>query len=129
MPTHVSGQVQTQGEAPNPAITKHRILIVEDNTVNQKVLMMLLSKIGNIDYEIANNGLEAVQKFQANPYDVILMDCQVFEIVHKQIDDKDAHHGWVHGNNRDSETRSWNKLSCSDSCINCKCNGRVRLSL
>ncbi|WP_299010544.1 ATP-binding protein [uncultured Shewanella sp.] len=56
---------------------KRLILVVEDNLVNQKVATMLLKK-GGYDYDIANNGQEAVDKVRSGEqYSVILMDCMM----------------------------------------------------
>lgn len=52
------------------------ILLVEDNLVNQKLAMALLGKLG-YSAEIANNGQEAVDKLKAQPFDLVLMDCQM----------------------------------------------------
>ena len=59
-------------------IIKKRILIVEDNTVNQKIAGLHLNKYG-FEYDIANNGLEAFQMYTTKPndYAVILMDCMM----------------------------------------------------
>ena len=52
------------------------VLLVEDNTINQKIVVLSLNKfIGNID--VANNGKEALDKFGTSKYDVILMDVQM----------------------------------------------------
>lgn len=60
--------------------SKGVILVVEDNTVNQKVVSLLLTKAG-FTFEIANDGLEAVELIQQNKvYDVILMDCMMPEM-------------------------------------------------
>jgi two-component system sensor histidine kinase/response regulator len=56
-----------------------RVLVVEDNPVNQKVALMLLGKLG-IHAEIAQNGLEGVEKSASLPYDAIFMDCQMPEM-------------------------------------------------
>lgn len=55
---------------------KNRILIVEDNLINQKVATRLLSKLG-YETEIAPNGQEAIQKLKSTSFDLILMDCQM----------------------------------------------------
>ena len=52
------------------------ILLVEDNLINQKiVLLSLKGMVKNIDF--ANNGKEALEKFGTNKYDIILMDIQM----------------------------------------------------
>jgi CheY-like chemotaxis protein len=57
----------------NPQV---RILVVEDNPVNQKVAHRLLDRMG-LRAEVAANGREAVDMFARAPYDFILMDCQM----------------------------------------------------
>ncbi len=52
---------------------KLSILLVEDNILNQRIVTFSLKKY-NHDVTIANNGLEAVNLFRTNKYDVILMD-------------------------------------------------------
>jgi PAS domain S-box-containing protein len=56
-----------------------RVLVVEDNAVNQKVAVRLLGRLG-LRVEVAGNGLEAVQMFQSLRPDVIFMDCQMPEL-------------------------------------------------
>ncbi|MDO9176848.1 MAG: response regulator [Agitococcus sp.] len=55
-----------------------RVLIAEDNLVNQMVIMGMLKKLG-LAADITNNGLEAYKKYMANPlaYDLIMMDCEM----------------------------------------------------
>ncbi len=53
-----------------------KILIVEDNKMNQIVMAKLL-KLVNIFPEIAENGAEAVEKLRSNEYDAVLMDIQM----------------------------------------------------
>jgi len=53
-----------------------RILLVEDNSINQIVAKSLLTNLG-AQVEIANNGQEALSLLEADYYDVVLMDCQM----------------------------------------------------
>jgi PAS domain S-box-containing protein len=54
-----------------------KILIVEDDKVNQMVASSILKKLGYQTSDIANNGLEVLQALQNNTYDLILMDLQM----------------------------------------------------
>ncbi|CAI7763002.1 unnamed protein product, partial [Closterium sp. NIES-53] len=56
-----------------------RILLAEDNLINQKVAKSMLAQLG-VTIDIANNGVEAVSLFQKNKYNLILMDCQMPEM-------------------------------------------------
>ena len=49
------------------------ILVVEDNLVNQKVILLILTQLG-YHAEIVENGYDALEKLQNHPYDVIFMD-------------------------------------------------------
>ncbi|MBU0969108.1 MAG: response regulator [Proteobacteria bacterium] len=60
-------------EFPNKPL---RILLVEDNAVNQKVVVLMLSKPG-YDVRIAPDGARAIEMFQNNPFDLVLMDIQM----------------------------------------------------
>lgn len=53
-----------------------RILMAEDNVVNRQVASMQMESMG-LDFDIAENGQEAVEMFADNVYDVVLMDCQM----------------------------------------------------
>ncbi|WP_051571117.1 hybrid sensor histidine kinase/response regulator [Cryptosporangium arvum] len=61
---------------PAPASVPLRILLAEDNPVNQKVAQLMLSKQGHL-VDTVSDGLEAVRAVQLAPYDVILMDVQM----------------------------------------------------
>lgn len=56
-----------------------KILIAEDNFINQKVCSGMLAKLG-YHATIVENGLEALKEFNEHPYDIILMDCQMPEM-------------------------------------------------
>jgi CheY-like chemotaxis protein len=53
-----------------------RILVVEDNLVNQKVVTAVLRKRG-FNIELANDGREALRMLEDNEFDVVLMDVQM----------------------------------------------------
>ena len=61
-----------------PVFEDLKILLVEDNIINQEVATMILTK-SNISVDIAENGLEAIEIFKKNPnsYDMILIDIQM----------------------------------------------------
>jgi CheY-like chemotaxis protein len=70
-PAPQSGQV--------PRYAGRRILLVEDNTVNQKVGSALLGKLG-CRVDVAANGREALDMAALLPYELIFMDCQMPEM-------------------------------------------------
>jgi CheY-like chemotaxis protein len=50
-----------------------KILLVEDNILNQKLIFLNLKNLGFV-IDVANNGKEALEKVKENSYDLILMD-------------------------------------------------------
>ena len=56
-----------------------RILLAEDNVVNQKLAMRLLQQMG-YRADLASNGIEAIECCERQPYDVVLMDVQMPEM-------------------------------------------------
>jgi CheY-like chemotaxis protein len=63
----------------NPVHGPLRILLAEDNPVNQKLLLLQLQKLG-YEADIAVNGLEVLSASEQSQYDVILMDCHMPEM-------------------------------------------------
>ncbi len=57
-------------------LSTHKILLAEDNEVNQKVAIGMLNELGQ-DYDIVCNGEEAFQAVQKTEYDLVLMDMQM----------------------------------------------------
>jgi signal transduction histidine kinase/CheY-like chemotaxis protein len=64
---------------PLDVVSRPRLLVAEDNLVNQKVAVLALSKMG---YEpcVVSDGLQAVNAFRSGSYACILMDCQMPEM-------------------------------------------------
>jgi len=62
-------------EAPR-LLQGRRVLLVEDNAINQTIAATMLSK-EKIEVTLAADGAEAVDLVQANTYDLVLMDCQM----------------------------------------------------
>lgn len=58
---------------------KARILLAEDNPINQQVAVRILAKLG-YRADTVGNGLEILQVIETIPYDLILMDCQMPEM-------------------------------------------------
>jgi two-component system sensor histidine kinase/response regulator len=77
----LTGNAPSKAQLPpapqaNPTFRGHRILLVEDNPVNQRVAQRLLLKLA-AEVTIANNGAEALERLAESTYDAVLMDCQM----------------------------------------------------
>jgi signal transduction histidine kinase/DNA-binding response OmpR family regulator len=62
-----------------PILSSMSILIAEDNTINQKLIVRVLKSLGQ-DADVATNGKEALQAIQRKKYDIVLMDIQMPEM-------------------------------------------------
>ncbi len=74
-------QLLPQFEAQVPLSERKflRLLVAEDNAVNQKVILRLLERLG-YRADIAGNGLETLAALERQPYDVVLLDVQMPEM-------------------------------------------------
>ncbi len=68
------GTFPMQRSTPAPA--GHRVLLVEDNHINQLVAQAMLEKLG-LSVTVANSGAEAVMLVQEERFSLVLMDCQM----------------------------------------------------
>lgn len=68
-----------QPSSAEPLTRNFRILLVEDNPLNQKVALIMLEKLG-YKADVANDGRDALQIVARNHYDLVLMDCRMPEM-------------------------------------------------
>jgi CheY-like chemotaxis protein len=65
-----------QPAAPRPALAKARVLLAEDNPINQTLALRLLERLG-LQADLASDGQQAVTLASTREYQLILMDCQM----------------------------------------------------
>jgi PAS domain S-box-containing protein len=74
-----TGQPAPEPEPVQRAGRRQRVLVVEDNAVNQKVTVRMLARRG-YTADAVGNGLEALTALERGDYDAVLMDCQMPEM-------------------------------------------------
>ena len=79
VPAHTSGACAANRAESAPEYQDLKVLLVEDNEINQKVACSILRKLG-IAPSLANNGYEAVVAWERGDFDLILMDCMMPEM-------------------------------------------------
>ena len=75
----VSTSVEAGGPATQAAVEAPRILVVEDNPVNQRLALKIVERLG-YRASLARNGREGVEQYLREPADLVLMDCQMPEM-------------------------------------------------
>ncbi|MGB0911665.1 MAG: response regulator, partial [Nitrospirales bacterium] len=87
--TMLMGKASEIGDPP-PLVTRHslksntgkkdrKILVADDHRVNQELALLMLKQIG-YSADVVANGLEAIEAVTRQPYDLVLMDCQMPEM-------------------------------------------------
>ncbi len=77
---HTIAEARAQESAArSDAAARARVLVAEDNVVNQRVATRLLERLG-CHVEVAASGLEVLKKLEAASYDLVFMDCQMPEM-------------------------------------------------
>jgi len=74
-----SGPIITRHTLAEQAKRRVRILLAEDNVVNQKVALKILEKMG-YRADVVGDGLQAVEALRARSYDLVLMDVQMPDV-------------------------------------------------
>jgi signal transduction histidine kinase/DNA-binding response OmpR family regulator len=71
-----SSDSATQVAAPLPPLGNYKVLLAEDNELNQKLAVNYLESFG-LEVEVANNGLTVIEKLKEKHFDLVLMDIQM----------------------------------------------------
>jgi PAS domain S-box-containing protein len=82
LPFEIASQAEEQaveGAPPNEQRFNGRVLVAEDNEINQMYIATLLKKLG-CECTTVGNGQEAIELLRETPFDLVLMDCQMPEM-------------------------------------------------
>jgi PAS domain S-box-containing protein len=77
--SHLDSDIVLESDFLKEERTKYKVLLAEDNIINQKVALKILSYAGYLT-EAVGNGLEAVEAVKNNDYNIVLMDVQMPEM-------------------------------------------------
>lgn len=78
-PLLVSSSLPAEDRLPREQKSKYRLLLVEDNLVNQEVAIGILNRLGYYA-DVAGDGVAALNALNQADYDLVLMDCQMPEM-------------------------------------------------
>ena len=73
LPLQIGNKIKKSSNQNNNQTFNGNILVVEDNKANQMFMKVLLKKM-NLKFDIVNDGLEALEQFKINKYNIIFMD-------------------------------------------------------
>lgn len=71
--------IDREATEPEDLAPRSRVLVAEDNPVNQRVAVQMLRKLG-FDADVAGDGKEAIEMWARSRYQLILMDCHIPEM-------------------------------------------------
>lgn len=115
-------QQEPLAAAQYQALTGLRVLVAEDNPVNQKVIRRTLEKWG-IEVHLANHGGEAVEQLAQEPFHLVLMDCQMPEMDGYEATRRIRAHEQPHGRHTPIIALTANALQGDrEKCLECGMN-------
>ena len=77
---HLRGEIEKPRAAVSPLLAPgRRVLLAEDNPVNQEVARLMLQQFA-LEVVVANNGIEALERLRESDFDLVLMDCHMPEM-------------------------------------------------